>query len=217
MRFKTFLLQLLLWAAVVVAACLGVLWGFDFYTRHGQTVTVPDLKGMSQEGATLKMERLGLQVEVTDTGFVRGLAAGTVLQQSLAAGSKVKPGRLVYITINDNNSPTIVLPDIGDNCSLREAQSRLRSIGFKLGPVEYIDGDQDWVYDVKVRGRAVPAGTRVSVDDPVVLVVGNGQIDDAYNAVDTFMYFSDGFPGDSLFSDDLYSMPLGDEEIPEAE
>lgn len=216
MKFKTFLLQFLLWGAVVSATCVGVLWGIDLYTHHDTTITVPNLKGLSQEAAALKMERLGLQVEVSDTGFVRTLAAGTVLQQSIAAGEKVKPGRLVYITINSNNSPTIVLPDIGDNCSLREAQSRLRSIGFRLGPVEYIDGDQDWVYDVKVRGRVVPAGTRVSVDDPVTLVVGNGKIDDSYNAIDTIMYSFDGMP-DSLSGGDYdYDLPE-DAGMPAAE
>lgn len=216
MKFKTFLLQFLLWGAVVSATCVGALWGIDLYTHHDTTITVPNLKGLSQEAAALKMERLGLQVEVSDTGFVRTLAAGTVLQQSIAAGEKVKPGRLVYITINSSNSPTIVLPDIGDNCSLREAQSRLRSIGFRLGPVEYIDGDQDWVYDVKVRGRVVPAGTRVSVDDPVTLVVGNGKIDDSYNAIDTLMYSFDGMP-DSLSGGDYdYDLPE-DAGMPAAE
>lgn len=214
MKFRTFLLQFLLWAVVVTATCLGALWGIDFYTNHNTSITVPSLKRLSQEAATLKMERLGLHVEVSDTGFVRSLAFGTVLQQSIAPGEKVKPGRLVYITINSDNSPTIVMPDIGDNCSLREAQSRLRSIGFKLGQVEYIDGDQDWVYDVKVRGRVVAAGTRVSVDDPVTLVVGNGKIDDSYNAIDTIMYSFDSMP-DSLSGMD-YGLPE-DAGMPEAE
>ena len=70
------------------------------------------------------------------------------------------------------------------------------------------------MYDVKVRGRVVAAGTRVSVDDPVTLVVGNGKIDDSYNAIDTIMYSFDSMP-DSLSGMD-YGLPE-DAGMPEAE
>ena len=34
-------------------------------------------------------------------------------------------------------------------------------MGFKLGPVELVPGDKDWVIGVKSRGRNVYAGERV--------------------------------------------------------
>ena len=69
--------------------------------------------------------------------------------------------------------PTMAIPDIADNSSLREAQARLKAMGFKLGPVQYVAGDKDWVYGVKCQGRNVYAGDRVPVDALLVLQVGN--------------------------------------------
>ena len=89
------------------------------------------------------------------------------------AGSKVKTGRTIYLTINTRNVPTLPIPDIADNCSLREAEARLKSLGFKLGPIEYAPGDKDWVLSVKCKGRNVVAGDRVEIDVPITLVVGN--------------------------------------------
>ena len=70
-------------------------------------------------------------------------------------------------------------------CSRREAEDRLRTLGFRLGATEYIVGDPDWVYGVKVNGREVAAGTRLSVKTPVTLVVGGGGYEDEYNGNDS--------------------------------
>ena len=86
---------------------------------------------------------------------------------------EVKSGREIYLVVNAASTPTLTLPDIADNSSLREAQAKLRAMGFKLGPVEYVAGDKDWVYGVKSRGRNVYAGERVPIDVPLVLQVGN--------------------------------------------
>ena len=91
------------------------------------------------------------------------------------AGSKVKSGREIYLTINSRESPTIAMPDIADNCSMREAQDRLRQLGFRIGPVEYKEGDKDWVYGVKCQGRTVMTGQRVPTDAVITLIVGSGE------------------------------------------
>jgi hypothetical protein len=56
-------------------------------------------------------------------------------------------------------------------------------MGFKLGPVEYVAGDLDWVYGVKSQGRNVYAGERVPIDVPLVLQVGK---DSGYEDLDNF-------------------------------
>ena len=61
---------------------------------------------------------------------------------------------------------------------MREAQDRLRQLGFRLGPVEYKEGDKDWVYGVKCKGRTVMAGERVPTDAVITLIVGNGTGDE---------------------------------------
>ena len=122
---------------------------------------------------------------------------GAFLAQSPEPGAKVKAGRQIYLTINAANSPTRPLPDIADNSSLREAQARLKALGFKLGPVEYIPGDKDWVYAVKCRGRFVYSGEQVPTDVPLILQVGNT------NSVDAEEEMLDSLENMNFDDDDL--------------
>ena len=104
-------------------------------------------------------------------------APGAILEQVPTAGRKVKSGREIILTVNTEKRPTTALPDIADNSSLREAQAKLTAIGFKLGPVEYVNGDRDWVYGVKCRDRNIYAGEQAPLDVPLVLQVGRGVSD----------------------------------------
>jgi beta-lactam-binding protein with PASTA domain len=116
-------------------------------------------------------------VQVNDTGYVKALPPGTVLEMLPAAGTSVKSGRIIYLTINADNTPTIALPDIIDNSSLREARAKLISMGFKVGEPQYVYGEKDWVYGVIANGRHVTAGERVSVEATLTIQVGNGMRD----------------------------------------
>lgn len=178
-------------ALLAVGVVFGALYGLDRYTRHGEKIVVPELRGYSEAEAKLALERLGLRVEVADSGFVRTMAPRAVLGQSVKAGGEVKPGRTIYLTLNAVSQPTIALPDLADNSSLREAESRLLAIGFRLGPTEYVDGEREWVYGVKAGGRVVSAGTRISVDTPIVLVVGNGVTEEEMLFVESTDYTDD--------------------------
>lgn len=177
--------------AMGIVACglvYGTLWAIDRYTLHSQEVVVPELRGLQATTAQRRLLECGLEGVVNDSGFVRNQPAGAILEQTIAANQKVKPGRIIYLTINSGNMPTIALPDLADNSSLREAQTRLSSIGFRLAPVEYINGERDWVYDVKCHGQSVSAGTRIAADTPITLVVGNGSGNEELIDADSILY-----------------------------
>jgi beta-lactam-binding protein with PASTA domain len=128
---------------------------------------------MQESDAQYTLKRLDLVLVKAETGYDKSKPTGCVLAQNPESGTKVKAGRQIYVTINASDSPTRALPDIADNSSLREAQAKLKAMGFKLGPVEYIPGDKDWVYAVKCRGRFVYSGEQVPTDVPLILQVGN--------------------------------------------
>jgi len=163
---------------LVVLLFVFVAWKWiAVYTNHGASVEVPNTVGMMETDARYTLEKLGLKYEVAGTGYNKRMPTGSVLEQSPVSGARVKPGRVVYLTTNSDKVPTKALPDVADNSSLREAQARLTAMGFKLGPVEYIPGDKDWVYGVKSRGRFVYAGEQVPMDVPLILQVGNSPAD----------------------------------------
>lgn len=160
-----------------VALCIGLWIWMTKYTMHGEGVDVPEVKGMMLSDAEYALERLELVAFVVDSAYVREQPAGIVLEQAPGAGSRVKSGREIYLTINQKQTPTNTIPDIAGNCSRREAEARLRALGFKIGPMEFVQGDPDWVIALKVNGHEVYAGERVPCDAPVVMVVGNSSME----------------------------------------
>ena len=170
--------NLLAMVIVGVALFVGMCMWMSHYTMHGEGVDVPDVKGMTLGDATYALERLELVTVVVDSAYVREQPAGIVLEQKPGSGSRVKSGREIYLTINQRQTPTNTIPDIAGNCSRREAEARLRALGFKIGPMEFVSGDPDWVVALKVGGREVYSGERVPCDVPVVLVVGRSDMGD---------------------------------------
>lgn len=183
-------------AVVLVLACWGVQLALDIYTHHGEEVIIPNVKHKSFEDARHIMENAGLEVVVTDTGYVKALGPDCILEQSPAAGEKVKTGHIIYVTVNATHSPTISLPDVIDNSSLRDAMAKLTSMGFKLTQPEFVTGEKDWVYGIVADGKPRRTGDKISVDTPVTIQVGNGQVGSS-DDID----FVDGGGDDVLFED----------------
>lgn len=164
-------------ALVVVAVCAGVKFGLDVYTHHGESIAIPDVRRKSFADADYLLREAGMTVVVSDTGYVRGLPPDCILEQSPAPGDRVKSGHVIYLTVNASHTPTLTVPDLIDNSSLREAMAKLQAMGFKLTNPMFVEGEKDWVYGLVVRGRQIKAGDRVGIDDYIIIQVGNGQRD----------------------------------------
>ena len=178
--FGKFCSKFLIWnliamALVVILLVVGVNYGLDWYTHHGESIRVPNIEGMRIAKAREMMEECGLEIVVTDSGYNKRLPADCVLTQSPGAGLTVKSGHTIYVTINSSNSPSVAIPDVVDNCSYREAEAKLISLGFKVLPPQYVTGEKDWVYGVSCNGRKVSTGERISIERPLTLLVGSGQ------------------------------------------
>lgn len=193
---KIIWVNLLAMFLIIVAIAAGIWIGLERYTMHGVEITVPNVKGMRVYDARQTLERQGLVAVVTDSGYNKTLPSGTVLEQTPANNSQVKPGREIYLTINTTRTPTLPMPDIADNSSLREAEARLTAMGFKLSPCEYVDGERDWVYGVKYRGKNIFGGDRIPIDAELTLQVGSGSFGD-----------------DSLYVSGDDSIPVTEEEF----
>ena len=169
-----FWLNILGMIVVIVLLMLGVHYGLNFYTHHGEEVAVPDVSHKAYEDAVDILDDLGLEAIVVDTSYVRTLPPGCILKQMPTSGAVVKTGRIVYLTINATAQPTMPLPDIIDNSSERNAKARLIAMGFRIGETDYIPGEEGWVYGVKVGGRSYATGEQVPINALIRLQVGNG-------------------------------------------
>lgn len=173
---KRFWLNILAMIAVVIILIFVTLKSLDIYTHHGEAVEVPDVKGMSVDEASKMFRNRGLEFIVSDSNYVKGKAAGIILELSPAAGQKVKEGRTIYLTINALNVPLRLVPDVADNSSVRQAEAKLIAAGFKLNPIQTVSGERDWVYGVKYQGRSLMSGDKVPAGSALTLLVGDGTV-----------------------------------------
>lgn len=177
---RYFWLNLIAMVVAVVVLVFIVLKGLDAYTRHGEGVVVPDVKGMSVSEAEKMFRNHGLICVVSDSSYVKNKPAGIILELKPAAGQKVKEGRMVYLTINTLDTPLRVVPDVADNSSLRQAQAKLMAAGFKLAESQMISGEKDWVYGVKYNGRELSIGDKAPMGATLTLMVGDGSATPSY-------------------------------------
>ena len=172
--FRLVVVNLLAMLAVVIIVPVVVLAWLDSYTNHGEACRVPNICGMQLDEAKELLRSRNLDLEIVDYKYKKGAAENEVVEQRPAADALVKEGRKIMLVMNSVNKPVVTLPSVTDNCSLREAEARLKSSGFVISGVLYQDGEKDWVYSVLCNGKELYNGESVARGSNLVLVVGNG-------------------------------------------
>ena len=159
---------------VIIATPLLVLNWLDSYTLHGKAIEVPNICGMSlDEGAKCLSDKM-LGYEIVDYKYQKNAGENEILEQRPAGSGKVKKGRKIQLTLNSSKEPTMKLPDVIDNCSLREAEARLRAAGFKLTENITIKGEKDWVYSVMMGKDSLKSGMEIALGSTLTIVIGSG-------------------------------------------
>lgn len=171
-----FLLNFLAMGVVVLLLLLGLMWGLDIYTHHGEAIAVPNLVGKNYTDAIRQADGLGLMVVANDSTYIKDMPAGCVVLQQPVAGSNVKDGHTIYVTINSYTLPRVAIPDLIDNCSYRQAQMTLQSLDFVVLEPKLVEGEKDWVYGIQCNGRSLNAGDMVARESHLTLLIGNGLV-----------------------------------------
>jgi beta-lactam-binding protein with PASTA domain len=173
---------------MVVAVALIIFGTFKWlhsYTNHGEHIEVPAVDGLVVEDAMIVLQNNSLAGEVTEYRYHKNMEEGTVIEQRPKQGAYVKQGRTIYLVVNSGKIPMKVVPDVADNSSLRAAETLLLGSGFKLTPHEYVDGDADWVYEIKYNGKAIESGTEIPEGSTLTIVAGNGNAVEDIEAADS--------------------------------
>ena len=86
---------------------------FPFKTNHGDTITVPNLVGMSLEEIDDFLSDRDLRFEILeDSSYNSKYPPFTILQQNPSENEKVKENRKIYLTLNSSIPPKIRMPNI---------------------------------------------------------------------------------------------------------
>lgn len=152
---------------------LAMMW-LDVWTRHDDTITVPSVKSMTFESASMLLADDGLVAVLSDSVYDRTTRPGTVIEQNPKVGTVVKEGREIYLTINAISPKMVTLPTLTD-ISLRQARSILEGLEIKNVVEKRVLSDfHDLVLGVYYKGHRLSAGARVPVNATIQLEVGEG-------------------------------------------
>lgn len=170
-----FVASFLLAITIVFGLIFGTLRWLDSYTRHNEAVVVPDVKGLTIEQAMPFLNEKGIRYNIIDSVFSKDVEPGAIVEIVPNSGSKVKRGRIVFVTINANTSQMAVIPEVED-LSFRQAYALLRSLGFSSVEVKYVPGDyRDLAIGVERNGQIAEPGIHVPLNANLVLVVSSGE------------------------------------------
>lgn len=169
---KKILLNLGLMAIVgVIIGWLSMVW-LDSWTRHGQTIKVPAVKALPFGAAVSALSAEGHTGIVNDSVYDSSTRPGTVIEQNPKAGTVVKEGREVFLTINAFSPKMVSLPVLTD-ISVRQARSILEGLEVKNIVEKRIPSDfNDLVLGIRYKGQRLLPGARVPVNAVIELEVG---------------------------------------------
>jgi len=156
---------------IVISILLSVL------TQHSKIMTVPDMTGLSVEQARDLALTAQLSIDVTDSVYVPRMQRGAVFSQNPVAGSKVKQGRTVRLSINAVAAKKVTMPNLV-GYSMRQAKAELSSRGLRLGRLIYTnDMATNNVLRQIFRGDVISPGTSIESGSFVDLVLGLNAMD----------------------------------------
>ncbi len=174
LKSKSFRTNIIAAICTFFALLLIAFFSLRYYTKHGDGLNVPALKGVKIEDAITKLESLGLRYEV-DSVYIMDQPPGVVTDQDPDAGTFVKDNRTIYLTINTSQAPNVRFPDI-ESKSLREAKSIIESYGLKVGDTTYKpDVAKDVVLDALFGGQSIRPGESLPKGSSINLVLGDGR------------------------------------------
>jgi len=164
---------------------LIVLKGLNIYTLHSQTITVPQVKGLQLEEASVFLENSGLRFSVIDSVYTNEVKPGSIVAMIPTFGSKVKKGRIIFITLNAKNAQSAAIPDVKD-FSFREAFALIRALGFTSVTPKYIPGRyKDLVIGVTLNGEMLEPGVFVPLTSALILNVSSGETEQMTEETET--------------------------------
>ncbi|MBI5218398.1 MAG: PASTA domain-containing protein [Bacteroidia bacterium] len=172
---KQFLKHLLLSIIIGNVLFWGSLFFLSFYTRHGEAIPVPDVRGLTIEEAAKKLQEKSFLFEITDSVFLTDKKKGAIVEQNPPADFKVKKGRKIFLTINSFFPERVKMPNVV-GVSLRQARAVLETYGLKIGRTRYVpDIAKDNVLEQKFKGKKITEGTTIEKGSAIDLILGKGE------------------------------------------
>lgn len=185
----------LLVALILLLVIPGLLYLYlGWFTQHGESVVVPDVRGLRVDEAESVLKEQSLGYLVIDSVYAAGGERGTIFQQSPPPQSNVKETRDIYLTVYRQTAPSEVLK-VEEGMDERVAEIILENKGItfekRFEEHQLLHG---MVVKVVQKGQELRPDAKVRKGDRVTLVIG--QRSDEKTSVPNLI----GFPLDTVRS-----------------
>jgi eukaryotic-like serine/threonine-protein kinase len=164
-----------------IAVTVGIIITLSFFyvylpivTNHGESITVPDLQGVSVHELQEFLVDRDLRYEVVDSVYSSELPPLTVTRQFPKPGSRVKEKRKIFISLNSINPPTTRMPNLVDK-TLKNAELILKSYELAVGEVTYEPDPFRNIMEQLYDGEPIEPNTSLPKGSVIDLVRGNGR------------------------------------------
>ncbi|MDL2227334.1 PASTA domain-containing protein [Bacteroidales bacterium OttesenSCG-928-K03] len=179
-RFLKLISNVYFWLQFVIAIALIFIVLFIIkgslkkYTRHDKELVVPVIENMYYDDLVNSSYGELFSFTISDSTYNALYEPGIIISQNPVAGSKVKPGRKIYLTVSAESPGDVQMPNL-INLSVRQAISIVESSGLKFGSMEFVPSfDKDAVLQQKCRDVQIEPGTLVVKGSVIDIVVGAG-------------------------------------------
>ena len=163
--------------AIAITAMLYLLTFklLNMFTLHGKAITLPNFVGLTVD----ELDNFAINREfdffVIDSIYDESKDRGSIVMQDPLAGSQVKSGRKIYLTIVAMMPERVRMPDLRDY-SIRQAVSLLETYGLKTGRLRFVKSDfENAVLEQLFRGDTIPPDSLIIKGSTIDLIVGKGQ------------------------------------------
>lgn len=171
---KPLWLNLLFGFGLAVLIFFAWLLSLNWFTKHGKSVMVPSVVGLTFSEAKTLLESKGFEVEVDDSIYSAAAPPLNVLRQLPDSAETVKWGRTIFLTIARVVPPEVTMPSLKGQ-TFRNAELILKSLDLQVGDTIYRqDFARNAVLDQLYRGVSLAPGTNIRKGSRIDLVLGNG-------------------------------------------
>ena len=163
----------LAFCALVVFAGASAL-ALNIFTRHNQRLPVPDFIGINIDDVRETVRREGFRLEVVDSLYAPMYEGGAVLEQLPLAGTEVKKGRRIFVTITSYQQTMVPVPYV-TGFSLRQAKNMIEMAGLEIRELRYVSNIATGNVLAELVGRDTvrrDSNLQLEVGSGVTLIVG---------------------------------------------
>ena len=174
---KTFLIQV----GLAIVAFGIIVFAFSQWmastTNHDVFTEVPSLVGKKLDISESLLEERELNLgDIEYKDYNPEFPKEAIVEQNPIAGSKVKSGRKIYVSVNKSEYRLVRIPNLNDKTQ-RQAESTLTAIGFKIGKITYKPHfAKDAVMGLSHKGKKIEENDKLPYTSIIDLVLGDGEL-----------------------------------------